>query len=125
MSSPGPYLTAAQRNESCALLRLHMSAYQFLSKRAQTNSVLLYRMRPKTHYTVHLLQWVWQTGQNPQQQSCFLDEDHTKGLAGIAAALHPRTFNVEFGRRYSLKRVLAFDPKRLQQQKKRIKVHRR
>ena len=116
-----PFLTHDERSESCALLRLHLISYQWLAARAVQRGILNWRIRPKYHYAEHMREWVNATGVNPMAQSCFLDEDNMKALAKIAAAVHPGTFNVEFARRYALKRVLSFAEHRQAEQIKRVR----
>ena len=120
----GPFLTTPEKEESCALLKLHMSTYQYLACGAARRGELNYRIRPKNHYTAHLEEWVRVTGWNPQARSTFIDEDHMKALAAIASRLHPRTLCVQFPRRCSLKRVLSWSEGRKSQQLKKLKTDR-
>ena len=99
-----------------------MSTYQYMARRSLQKGDLNYRVRPKHHYTAHLEQWIHSYGWNPQARSTFMDEDHMKALATVAAKLHPRTLRVQFPKRYALKRILSWSEDGKMHQEKKLKT---
>ena len=69
---------------------------------------LLWKIRPKHHYWVELLDYMYRSSLNPMSTSNFLDEDMMKAMRGVAKACHPKTVKHAWARRYLLKKVIAW-----------------
>ena len=103
-----PYLSANERVESVELAEAFIDAYTRLAARNLSLERLLYRIRPKLHYVAHLIHDVRTSGLNPEAVACWLDEDHMKWLATIAASLHAKTASLKLAKRYLLKRSIGW-----------------
>lgn len=103
-----PHLTESQRNQSFFLGNLFCSCYSALARNAFDRKLPLYRIRPKHHYWVHLLDYMHVSSVNPMATSNFLDEDMMKAMRGVAKACHPKTVKVSWSKRYILKRVISW-----------------
>ena len=103
-----PHLTESQRNQSFFLGNLFCSCYSALARNAFDRKLPLYRIRPKHHYWVHLLDYMHVSSVNPMATSNFLDEDLMKAMRGVAKACHPKTVKVSWSKRYILKRVISW-----------------
>ena len=103
-----PYLSRQETDESIALGRLWLQAYQKLAHESQSSQRLLWRIRPKLHYCDHLLSHTQATMANPEAYANWIDEDHMKWLSALAAAVSSRTCYKQLARRYLLKRTLAW-----------------
>ena len=77
-----------QCDASTALFKLHLDAYQFLALDSLAKGRLLWHLRPKFHYSDHLLQWSKSSKMNPQAVSNFMDEDHMKFMSRTGARIH-------------------------------------
>ena len=96
----------AERAATRALGRWFLDGYMHLAAKAFEGRLLLYKLRPKHHYLVHLLDHAVETGMNPMHLSNFLDEDNMKMMRGVAKACHAKTVKHAWARRYILKKVL-------------------
>ena len=103
-----PFLSEPEATQSVRLGKLHLTCYQWLAHDALDQSRLLWYIRPKTHYFMHLLRETSRSRVNPMQLSNFLDQDHMKQLRSISLSRHPRTFLVTWARRYVLKRLMVW-----------------
>jgi hypothetical protein len=54
---------------------LFLLSYQALAAHNLERQVALYRVRPKTHYLCHLIEFVQRYKLNPRFVNCFMDED--------------------------------------------------
>ena len=103
-----PFLTNDEVQESCALGRLWMQIYQQLAWESVRSQRLLWHIRPKLHFLDHMLGHTEDTHANPEAFANWLDEDHMKWLAKIAAAVHTRGAGMQLARRYLLRRTIAW-----------------
>ena len=90
------------------LLRLHSACYQFLSARCLRQRRLLYKVRPKTHYLSHMVDFHASTCLCLLHLSTFNDEDFMGKIGKIAQACHGETFVHAWAKRYALKRGLQW-----------------
>ena len=103
-----PHLTTHQRDQSYVLGNLFSSCYSALARKALDKRLPLYKIRPKHHYWLHLLDYMMKSSLNPMSTSNFLDEDMMKAMRGVAKACRPKTVKHSWARRYLLKEVIAW-----------------
>lgn len=103
-----PLLQPAERKATQRLGVWFLAAYSYLAAKALERRLLLYKLRPKHHYLVHLLEHAAESGMNPMHLSNFLDEDNMKMMRGVAKACHAKTVKHAWARRYILKKVLGW-----------------
>lgn len=94
--------------ESTWLCRLHCATYQWLASACMAQRRLLYKIRPKTHYFIHMVDHHDESRHCPMFLSTFGDEDFMHKVRGICCACHGRTYTTTWARRYSLKRSLQW-----------------
>lgn len=116
-----PKLTDSETKQSVEMGRLHLLCYGALASEALAKGQLLYKVRPKHHYFVHLLDEVNLWKSNPLGQSNFIDEDNMKHLRGLSLGCHPTTVRRAWGKRYVLKQVLLWRRLQLQGHKPKAK----
>ena len=90
------------------LCRLHLACYQWLGVQCLNQSRLLYKVRPKTHYFVHMLDHHETSKLCLMFLSTFGDEDYMGKVRGICRACHGMTYMKSWARRYILKRALQW-----------------
>ena len=90
------------------LLRLHSACYKLLSARCLCQRRLLYKVRPKTHYFSHMVDFHASTCLCLLHLSTFNDEDFMGKIRKIAQACHGKTFVHAWAKRYALKRGLQW-----------------
>lgn len=103
-----PMLSVQERNHSFALGNIFCTCYSALAREALNQKQLLWKIRPKHHYWVELLDYMYRSSLNPMSTSNFLDEDMMKAMRGVAKACHPKTVKHAWARRYLLKKVIAW-----------------
>lgn len=103
-----PFMGQQSQDSSHYLGKLFFACYTWLAGEALQNRELLWKLRPKHHYFVHLVDHAVQTGLNPMHMSNFLDEDMMKAMRGVAKACHAKSVKVSWARRYVLKKVLSW-----------------
>ena len=103
-----PFMGQQSQDSSRYLGNLFFACYTWLAGEALQNRELLWKLRPKHHYFVHLVDHAVQTGLNPMHMSNFLDEDMMKAMRGVAKACHAKSVKVSWARRYVLKKVLSW-----------------
>ena len=103
-----PYLSDHEMRETIFLGDLFLATFQRLAAFNVHAGKLLYHFKPKLHMLGHLLEFVAETKENPETFSDWVDEDHMKWLAKIAASLKPKTATQQLSKQYVLKRTLAW-----------------
>lgn len=103
-----PMLSVQERNHSFSLGNIFCTCYSALAREAFNQKKLLWKIRPKHHYWVELLDYMYKSNLNPMSTSNFLDEDMMKAMRGVAKACHPKTVKHAWARRYLLKKVIAW-----------------
>ena len=103
-----PHLWNEQKLEACWLLRTFLLAYQHLASLALRERRLLYKLRPKLHYTDHLERETYFSGLNPMQVANFEDESFMGHMKHTVAATHPRSQLRTWSKRYVAKRTFAW-----------------
>ena len=103
-----PHLTLQEKELSFFCGSLFNSCYTALARDALQKRQLLWKIRPKHHYWVHLLDYMYKSAINPMATSNFLDEDMMKAMRGVSKACHPKTVKVAWARRYLLKKILSW-----------------
>lgn len=103
-----PKLTESEAKLSAEMGRLHLLCYGALSSEAEAKGQLLFKVRPKHHYFIHLLDELTRWKSNPMGQSNFVDEDSMKHLRGLSLGCHASTVRRSWGKRYVLKQVLLW-----------------
>lgn len=103
-----PKLTETEGDLTVYLGRAHVRRYTALAANALSRGQLLYKLRPKVHYFLHLLDELELWSNNPLSQSNFIDEDNMKTLRDAAIRCHAKTVKVSWCRRYILKKVLTW-----------------
>ena len=103
-----PMLSEDEKQQSYSLGKLFCACYSALAREALTAKKLLWKIRPKHHYWVHLLDYMYKSSLNPMSTSNFLDEDMMKAMRGVAKACHPKTVKHAWAKRYLLKKVIAW-----------------
>lgn len=103
--SPGDVTTASW------LCRVHSASYQYLAVQSLRERRLLWKVRPKSHYFVHFVDFYETTGLSPIHMSAFLDEDFMGKARKICLSCHGATFMKQWARRYVLKRALQWRKK--------------
>lgn len=101
-----PYIAGERAVFFCG--SLFNSCYTELARDALQKKQLLWKIRPKHHYWVHLLDYMSKSAINPMATSNFLDEDMMKAMRGVSKACHPKTVKVAWARRYLLKKILSW-----------------
>lgn len=90
------------------LLRLHSASYEWLAGSCFLEERLLYKVRPKTHYFVHMVDHYERTKICLMHLATFGDEDFMGKIRSICQACHGGTYMVTWARRYALKRALQW-----------------
>ena len=106
-----PHLTLQEKELTFFCGNLFNSCYTALARDALQKRQLLWKIRPKHHYWVHLLDYMSKSAINPMATSNFLDEDCMKAMRGVSKACHPKTVKVSWARRYLLKKILSWKKK--------------
>ena len=104
-----PMLSEEEKQQSYSLGALFCVCYSALAREALTTRKPLWKIRPKHHYWVHLLDYMYKSSLNPMSTSNFLDEDMMKAMRGVAKACHPKTVKHAWAKRYLLKKVIAWN----------------
>ena len=94
--------------ETTWLCRLHSATYQKLAMVCISERRLLYKIRPKTHYFVHMIDHHEETKLCLMHLSTFGDEDYMGKLRRLCQACHGKTYMVSWVKRYALKRALQW-----------------
>ena len=101
-------MQSAVAAEVAWLARLHSACYQWLAVQCLHQQRCLYKVRPKTHYFVHLMDTFAQNCICLMHLSTFGDEDFMGKIRGVAQAAHGSTYMSTWARRYALKRALQW-----------------
>ena len=88
--------------------RLHSASYQWLAVQCLNEGRLLYKIRPKTHYFVHMVDHHAQTRLCLMHLSTFGDEDYMGKVRKVCQSCHGSTYMLAWARRYALKRALQW-----------------
>jgi len=107
-----PMLSTQEKEKTFFLGNLFSKCYSCLAREALAKRKPLWKIRPKHHYWVHLLDYMYKSSLNPMSSSNFLDEDMMKAMRGVSKACRPKTAKHAWARRYLLKKVIAWGPKR-------------
>ena len=101
-------MDAAVVAEVTWLCRLHSACFQWLARQCISQRRLLYKIRPKTHYFVHMLDHYKSTKICLMFLATFGDEDYMGKIRRICQACHGATYMKTWVRRYALKRALQW-----------------
>ena len=107
-ASSKPFFSDAECKAFCRLVRLHLLSYQAMAGECLKKRVVLYKLRPKHHYTDHLISQTQGSMLNAMHVSCFLDEDYMGRIKFVVHGCHARTMLTAWARRYLLKRCLLW-----------------
>ena len=103
-----PHLDPEQALEGCWLFRTFLLTYQHLASASHRNGWLLFKLRPKLHYSDHLIEETLATRLNPMALANFEDESFMKHMKAVAAATHPTAQLRSWAKRYIAKRTFAW-----------------
>ena len=92
-----------QPDESVWCGRCAAACYEWLARRAVLDGRCLFRVKPKLHYMLHLLDWTQTTGLNPERMSNFLDEDYMQKVQSVISSCHGATWFTTWAKRYLVK----------------------
>ena len=101
-------MTTDSVRETTWLCRLHSATYQWLAVQCLQQRCLLYKIRPKTHYFVHMIDHHEETKLCLMFLSTFGDEDYMGKIRRICHGCHGSTYMLAWARRYILKRALQW-----------------
>lgn len=90
------------------LCRLHSASYEWLAGTCLVEKRLLWKIRPKTHYFVHMVDHFEATRICLMHLSTFGDEDFMGKIRCICQGCHGGTYMQTWARRYALKRSLQW-----------------
>ena len=88
--------------------RLHSACYQWLAAQSLSRRRLLYKVMPKSHYFVHMVDGFERTKINSMNLSAFSDEDFMGKMRRLCQACSGKTYMVAWSRRYALNRALQW-----------------
>lgn len=101
-------MATAEVVEITWLCRLHSATYQWLAVQCLNERRLLYKVRPKSHYFVHMIDHFSESKLCLMFLSTFGDEDYMGKLRNICQSCHGSTYIQTWARRYALKRALQW-----------------
>ncbi|CAE7838956.1 unnamed protein product [Symbiodinium necroappetens] len=96
----GPFLTRQVKDEAVYLGLSFLLLYQFLAVENIPQHKRNWKIVPKFHSFLHLLQYVKRTSRNPRWEHCYQDEDLMKQIGNIASSTHPFTMDKVTCNRY-------------------------
>ena len=79
-----------------------LTAYQKLANVALERHQFLFKVRPKSHFFVHLVKTMTRDHWNPRRMSCFLDEDYVGRIAKLTRSTSRVTCSLRVLQRYLL-----------------------
>ena len=94
--------------ETTWLCRLHSACYQWLACECLVQRRLLYKIRPKTHYFLHMIDHHELTKLCLMFLSTFGDEDYMGKIRKICQGCHGMNYMLSWARKYILKRSLQW-----------------
>lgn len=97
-----------QVEQTTWLCRLHSATYQWLAGQCLRERRLLYKIRPKTHYFVHMVDAFQETKICAMHLSTFGDEDYMGKVRRICQGCHGGVYMQTWTKRYALKRLLQW-----------------
>jgi len=81
---------------------IFIKAYQQLAADALRSQKCLWKIRPKMHYFVHMVDRLEASRRNPRSFQCYGDEDLMGAFTKIASATHRRTVMLRSLQRYTI-----------------------
>ena len=94
--------------ETTWLCRLHSACYQWLACECLVQRRLLYKIRPTTHYFLHMIDHHELTKLCLMFLSTFGDEDYMGKIRKICQGCHGMNYMLSWARKYILKRSLQW-----------------
>ena len=102
LAHAGFFLSEQERNHIYGTGWLFATTYVKLAAQAQENSELLWKLRPKFHFIVHMLLEVKErrSCRNPMLDSTEMDEDLVKQAMRVKRGMSVRSASINFLRRF-------------------------
>ena len=103
-----PHLREQEICEATWLFDTFLLAYAHAASRFHGMGICLYKLRPKMHYTQHMVSELSFNKLNFYHAANFLDEDHMKFLKIVSAGCHVTSQPRTWARRYLTKQVFLW-----------------
>ena len=117
LQTAGIFLSPMEDEQRKTIGKYFLQLYVRLARKALDDGQRLFRVRPKFHLLLHLLEDKRPSKQNPAHCSCWMDEDYIKKVMRVKKLTHRRTAALR-----CLQRWLMALPGKLQEAEKKLRL---